>query len=138
VLEAEAASRAALRITDEELGAARAILDGARTQVFAEPVTDHETVMGADIAFHRVIANASGNGALAALIDALADRTMLARRTIGLRHEEQVRTAFHDHEGILAALTAHEPDRVRLLMSHHLLAIEDFIDEDDSPSASVQ
>ena len=86
--------------------------------------------MSADVAFHRVIAKASGNGALAALIDALADRTMLARRTIGMQHEEQVRTAFRDHEAILAALTAHDPDRARLLMSHHLLAIEDFLHED--------
>jgi DNA-binding FadR family transcriptional regulator len=127
VLESEAAARAALRISPEELAAAAAILDGAREQAFADPVTDHKTVMSTDIAFHRAIAKASDNGALAALIDALADRTMLARRTIGIRHEEQVRTAFHDHERILAALTAHEPDRAHLLMSHHLLAIEDFL-----------
>lgn len=85
--------------------------------------------MSADIAFHRVSAKASDNGALAALIDALADRAILARRTIGLQHEEQVRTAFHDHERILAALTARDPDRARLLMSHHLLAIEDFLQD---------
>ena len=138
VLESEAAARAALRISPDELAAAGAILDGAREQVFADPVTDHETVMSADIAFHRVIAKASDNGALAALIDALADRTMLARRTIGLQHEEQVRTAFHDHEAILAALTAHEPDRARLLMSHHLLAIEDFLHDDDPLSTPAQ
>jgi GntR family transcriptional regulator, transcriptional repressor for pyruvate dehydrogenase complex len=138
VLESEAAARAALRITPEQLAAAGAILDGVRAPVFADPVTDHEAVMSADIAFHRVIAKASDNGALAALIDALADRTMLARRTIGLQHEEQVRTAFHDHEGILAAITAGEPDRARLLMSHHLLAIEDFVHEDDSLSAPTQ
>lgn len=101
VLESEAAARAALRITDEELAAAGAILDGARGQVFADPVSDHETVMSADIAFHRVIAKASDNGALAALIDALADRTMLARRTIGLQHEEQVRTAFQDRKSVV-------------------------------------
>jgi GntR family transcriptional repressor for pyruvate dehydrogenase complex len=138
VLESEAAARAALRISDDDLAAAAAILDGARDMVFASPVTDHEAVMSSDIAFHRVIAKASDNGALAALVDALADRTMLARRTIGLQHEEQVRTAFHDHEGILAALTAHDPDRARLLMSHHLLAIEDFVHDDDSLSAPAQ
>ena len=117
VLESEAAARAALRITDDDLGAARATL---------------EAVMNADLTFHRIIAKAADNGALAALIDALADRTALARRTIGVQHEEQVRTAFHDHESILAAITAREPDRARLLMSHHLLAIEDFVHDDDS------
>ena len=127
VLESEAAARAALRITPEELAEAGAILDGMRAEVFADPVIDHETIMNADIAFHHLISKASDNGALAALIDALADRTILERRTIGLQHEEQVRTAFHDHERILAALTARDPDRARLLMSHHLLAIEDYL-----------
>ena len=130
VLESEAAARAALRITTEEVATARATLDGVREVVFASPVTDHEAVMDADVAFHRIIAKASGNGALAALIDALADRTLRARRSIGVHHEEQVRTAFHDHVGILAAITAREPDRARLLMSHHLLAIEDYVHED--------
>lgn len=138
VLESEAAARAALRISDVELAQAGEILDGVRAEVFASPVTDHESVMRADVAFHRVIAKASDNGALAALVDALADRTLLARRTIGVQHEEQVRTAFHDHEGILAALAAHDPDRARLLMSHHLLAIEDFVHDDDALSASTQ
>ncbi len=132
VLESEAAARAALRITEDEVAEARAVLDGARAAVFPGPVVDHETVMSADIAFHRVVAKASDNPALAALIDALADRTMLARRTIGQQHEEQTRRAFLDHEAILAALTAHDPDRARLLMSHHLLATEDFVHDDES------
>lgn len=138
VLESEAAARAALRISDDDLAKAGAILDGVRSVVFASPVTDHEAVMSADIAFHRVIAKASDNGALAALVDALADRTLLARRTIGQQHEDQVRTAFHDHEAILAALASHDPDRARLLMSHHLLAIEDFVHDDDALAASAQ
>jgi DNA-binding FadR family transcriptional regulator len=138
VLESEAAARAARRITDDEIAAARAALDSVNDVVFASPVTDHEAVMSADIAFHRIIAKASDNGALAALIDALADRTMRARRTIGQQHEDQVRTAYRDHEGILAALTAHDPDRARLLMSHHLLATEDFVQEDDSLAADDQ
>jgi GntR family transcriptional regulator, transcriptional repressor for pyruvate dehydrogenase complex len=138
VLESEAASRAALRISDNDLADAAAILDHVRPVVFTSPVTNHEAVMSADIAFHRVIARASDNGALAALIDALADRTLLARRTIGMQHEDQIRTAFADHEGILAALSAHDPDRARLLMSHHLLAIEDFVHGDDSLSFDAQ
>ena len=138
VLESEAAARAARLITDDDLAAACALLDDVRPVVFATPVTDHEAVMTTDLAFHRIIAKASDNGALAALIDALADRTALARRTIGVQHEEQVRTAFHDHEGILAAITARDPDRARLLMSHHLLAIEDFVHDDDSLATPAQ
>lgn len=130
VLESEAAARAALHITPDQVATAQAALDGVRDAVFANPVTEHGAVMDADLAFHRIIAKASDNQALAALIDALADRTLRARRSIGVHHEEQIRTAFHDHVGILAAVTAGDPDRARLLMSHHLLAIEDFVHED--------
>jgi DNA-binding FadR family transcriptional regulator len=134
VLESEAASRAATRITDEELTAAGQVLEAVRDEVFGTSSTDIEAVMSADVAFHRIIAQASGNGPLAALVDALADRTLPARRTFGVQHEGQTRTAFHEHETILAALAAHDPDRARLLMSHHLLAIEVFVDDDDEAS----
>lgn len=138
VLESEAAARAALRISDDELASAAALLEGVRDSVFADTVTDHEAVMSADVAFHRVIAKASDNGALAALVDALADRTLLARRTFGVQQEGQTRKAFREHEGILAALSAHDPDRARLLMSHHLLAIEDFVHVDGSATTPAQ
>jgi DNA-binding FadR family transcriptional regulator len=132
VLESEAAGRAALAITAEQLAEATAVLEGVREPVFAEHVTEHQTIMEADVAFHRIVAQASENGALAALVDALADRTFTARRAIGVHHEEQVRRAYEEHMAILNALRQHDPDRARLLMSHHLLAIEDFVHEDQT------
>ncbi len=138
VLESEAVARAALQIGDDAIAEARALLDGMHELVFESGEIDHEAVLKADLAFHRILANASDNGALAALIEALADRTALARRTFGLQHEEQLRTAYHEHAAILAAVTARDPDRARLQMSHHLLAIEDFLHDDDSLAAPVQ
>ncbi|MEO6115802.1 MAG: FCD domain-containing protein [Pseudolysinimonas sp.] len=129
ILESEAAARAALHITDEQLQEAGAILESMHPLVFADPVADHETIVAEDVAFHHVIAKAADNGALAALIDALADRTFVARRSIGEFHEEQVRRSYDEHSAILGALRQHEPDRARLLMSHHLLTIEDFVSE---------
>lgn len=136
VLESEAAARAALRIDDAAIAEARAVLDGMHELVFESGEIDHEAVLKGDLAFHRILANASDNGALAALIEALADRTALARRTFGLQHEEQVRTAYHEHEAILAAITSRDPDRARLQMSHHLLAIEDFLHDDPEAAPS--
>lgn len=127
VLESESASRAALHIRDEQLADAQRILAGAEILVHAVDEIDHEAIMEADIAFHRVIAQAADNSALAALIDALASRTLRARMWLGLHREAQVRTAHREHLGILRALEGHDPDRARLLMSHHLLAVEDFI-----------
>ncbi|WP_229842094.1 FadR/GntR family transcriptional regulator [Pseudolysinimonas yzui] len=138
ILESEAAARAAMHITDDDIAAARTLLDEMHDLVFEKAAIDHEAVLKGDLAFHRILAKASDNGALAALIDALADRTALARRTFGLQHEEQVRTAFREHEAILAAIIARDPDRARLQMSHHLLAIEDFLHDDDSLAAPAQ
>ena len=138
ILESEAAARAALHISGEQLREADEILESMRPLVFADPVTDHETLIAQDVAFHPVIAKAADNGALAALIDALADRTFVARRAIGEFHEDQVRRAYDEHGAILGALRQHEPDRARLLMSHHLLTVEDFIGEgEDSAGHEV-
>ncbi len=133
ILETEAVARAARYITDEQLREAEGILESMRPLVLAEPVADHETIVAQDVAFHHVIAKGADNDALAALIDALADRTVVARRSIGEFHEEQVRRSYDEHAAILGALRKHDPDRARLLMSHHLLTVEDFIsDERDS------
>lgn len=125
VLECEAASRAALHIDDDGLAQAATILDAIEPLVTTK--SDYEAFMEADIGFHQVVAQASGNSALAALIDALANRTVRARFWMGQHSEGQVERAHHEHRGILAALRMHEPDRARLLMNHHLLNVEDFV-----------
>lgn len=128
VLEAESASRAALRISDQDLDRAQEILDAVAP--LAVEQGDPEQFVEADIAFHRVIAHASGNAALAALIDAIASRTVRARVWMGLHSEGQERRAHEEHLSILTALRNHDPDRARLLMDIHLLKVEDFVQED--------
>jgi GntR family transcriptional repressor for pyruvate dehydrogenase complex len=129
VLESEAASRAALYISAEQLAKASAILAGVEPLVQAEGDTNHEAIMEADIAFHRIVAEAADNAALAALIDALANRTMRARIWLGLHRQGQVLAAHSEHLAILHALEARQPDRARLLMAHHLLVVEDSIQD---------
>ncbi len=132
VLESEAAARAALYISDEQLAEAAEILADAGPLVAAvdgpDPV-DHDGIMDADIAFHRVIATAADNSALAALTDALASRTIRARLWLGLHRKGQVQTAHAEHLAILNALKLRQPDRARLLMSYHLLTVEDTIQD---------
>ncbi|HAM28153.1 FadR/GntR family transcriptional regulator [Lacisediminihabitans sp.] len=129
VLESEAASRAALYISDEQLAKAAETLAAVEPLVLAEKITDHEAIMEADVAFHRIVAEAADNAALAALIDALANRTMRARIWLGLHRQGQVLTAHREHLAILHALEARQPDRARLLMGHHLLVVEDSIQD---------
>jgi len=129
VLESEAAARAATRITDEQLAEATAVLEGVEALLGDDDATtDHDAIMEADIAFHRIIATASGNPALDALIEALASRTLRARMWRAISDRGATRETQHEHRSILAELRAHDADRARIRMSNHLLGVEEFID----------
>jgi DNA-binding FadR family transcriptional regulator len=127
VLESEAAARAASRITDEQLAAAAAILDDVEP-LLGEDDVDHDRIMDADIAFHRIIGSASGNPALDALIEALASRTIRARMWRAISDRGAIAETQSEHRSILAELVAHDSDRARIRMSNHLLGVEEFID----------
>lgn len=127
VLESEAASRAATRITDEQLATAAAILDDVEP-LLSEDDIDHDRIMDADIAFHRIIASAAGNPALDALIEALASRTIRARMWRAISNRGAIAETQAEHRSILAELVAHDSDRARIRMSNHLLGVEEFID----------
>jgi len=129
ILESEAAARAALYITEAQLAEAEAIMVGVSPLVLVGEDLDHEAIMDADIAFHHVIAQASNNSALAALIDALANRTQRTRLWMGLHNHGRVLSSHGEHMSILGALQAHHPDRARLLMGHHLLVVEDILQD---------
>ena len=126
VLETEAAGRAAPRITDAELTTAAEMLTRMERMLGQEPVA-HDAVMEADVDFHRVIAQASGNPTLSALINGLASRTVRARLWRALQEEGVERQTHAEHAGILSALTARDPDAARLRMSVHLLNVEQYL-----------
>jgi len=130
VLMPEAAARAALMISSEQLAEAAEALEGLPGQVFADRITERGGIMEADAAFFRIVARASDNGALAVLVDALTERALATRGAIGAdhvetNHVERTRTASQRHAAILDALKQRDPDRARVLMSHDLLELED-------------
>lgn len=127
VLETESAALAAQRIDDAAVMAAAAILAGVEPLLDDPDEADHDTIMEADIAFHRIIAHASGNPALEALIDSLASRTVRGRMWRAISVEGAVRSTHREHQAILAALAAHDSERARLRMATHLLEVEDYI-----------
>ena len=129
ILESEATARAALYITDEQLAEAAEIMANVSPLIVAGENLDHEAIMEADIAFHHIVAQGANNSALSALIDALANRTQRARMWLGLHNHGQVVASHGEHMAILGALQAHHPDRARLLMGHHLLVVEDYVQD---------
>jgi GntR family transcriptional repressor for pyruvate dehydrogenase complex len=136
VLEVEAVGRAALRISDDELAQAGDAL-ARMGALLGQDVADHQAMMEADVAFHRVIARASGNPTLSALIEGLSSHTVRARTWRSL-HDEGVEARTHtEHRAILSALMAHDPDVARLRMSVHLLGVEEFVSAQRDADSAV-
>ncbi|HEY7061059.1 MAG TPA: FadR/GntR family transcriptional regulator [Chloroflexota bacterium] len=71
--------------------------------------------------FHFLLARASGSNLLAILISAILD----LMTTFDASHPTTIAASAHmvaDHRGLLDALRAHDPERVRCLMQQHLEA----------------
>jgi GntR family transcriptional regulator, transcriptional repressor for pyruvate dehydrogenase complex len=126
VLETEAAARAALRIDDEQLLAAHTVLDGVAGLAADESLDEADRYLEADVAFHRIVAQASGNDVLETLIEALSSRTIRTRLWRAVSEQGAVARTHQQHVEILRALDAHDPDRARTAMAFHLMGVEDF------------
>jgi len=126
VLEVEAAGRAAGRISDEELATAGDVLAQMELMLDQETI-DHIAVMEADVEFHRVIAQASGNTMLSALIDGLASRSVCARMWRALHKDGVERVTHAEHQAVLSALTSRDPVATQLRMGVHLLNVEQYL-----------
>ncbi|TGD71729.1 FadR family transcriptional regulator [Mangrovimicrobium sediminis] len=118
VVEAEIAALAAARISDEQVDELEAALREMEREDAEGSVTER-----ADHSFHCVIAAASGNSALASVVEWLWD----------LRNNSQISTLFHqrvrekgvhpsldDHRRIFNAMRARDPLRAREAMRAHI------------------
>ncbi|CAN5635115.1 transcriptional regulator GlcC [soil metagenome] len=128
VLETEAVGHAALRIDEAALTQAGEILDLSELAMRSSPV-DHDAVLDCDLRFHRLIADASGNGVLSGLIEALAGKTLRTRLRRALSDEQADRIALSEHRDILRSLRLRDPDGARVRMASHLLGVEDFAED---------
>jgi GntR family transcriptional regulator, transcriptional repressor for pyruvate dehydrogenase complex len=126
VLEAESAGLAAIGLTDEGLAELDRILDGVDEIITDDPDMDLQSFIEADAAFHRGIALASGNPALAALIEGLVGRTFRARLWRAISERGTVRGTQAEHRAILDALHRRDPERARIRMAVHVLGVEEF------------
>jgi GntR family transcriptional repressor for pyruvate dehydrogenase complex len=126
VLEPESAARAAVRIGDEDLARLADALAQADVALLAEPPHSLESFIAADTEFHRIIARASGNPALAALIEGLIGHTLRARLWRAVEQHDALSQTQAEHHAILDALRRRDPDRARTRMAVHVLGVEDF------------
>lgn len=117
-IEAEVAAQAARRRSD----AAMAGIDAALTRIDAE-VADGGDGVAADVAFHRAIAEATGNPyflkTLAFLSQYLETATQVTR-TNEARREDFSRQVREEHQAIVAAIRAGDPDAARNAAQNHM------------------
>jgi DNA-binding GntR family transcriptional regulator len=122
-LEALAVRLAAQRITDDELRQLRVILQSMRDAVAKEQT---DLVVSANITFHDVIYRAAGNDTLFRLAKDLSD---FVRRfsAEALANPDRASAVVEEHERILAALEARDPEGAAEASSSHLQAASAYL-----------
>lgn len=140
VLEVESVSLAATRLDAAQLAALEAVLARVDRMLEHEPDMDLQACIDADSEFHHRIAAASGNPALAAMVDTLSGRTVRARVWRAISDRGSVREAQAEHRAILAELVRADAARAGIRMAAHLLGVEEFSAEhaDEDPAVRLQ
>ncbi|MBB4244500.1 MULTISPECIES: GntR family transcriptional regulator [Rhizobium] len=116
LLEPSAAAAAAGRMPAATLHSLEAMLDAI--EVDAEP--DPEFVWQFDDALHMSVADASGNGFMAATISEMRRYTTIFERQMAV---VRAKPGVAEHRGILAALADGDPEAARQAMTRHLEAV---------------
>jgi DNA-binding GntR family transcriptional regulator len=122
-LDGLAARIAAHRITPSELSRLRLIVDSMRQAVSGDR---REHIVIANQRFHDVIYSAAGNPILARVASDLRD---YVRRfsTLPFASPDRVNHVLAEHEGILAALIAHDPEAAEAASNGHLGAAREYL-----------
>lgn len=114
LVESEAAARAALEATDEQVAAMKAANAQYRSAVEAG-----ESLFELDLAVHRSIASASSNPLFGTILDATHDLLARAREQTD-KVPGAVERALEEHERVVAAIAAGDADLARDEMRHHI------------------
>jgi DNA-binding FadR family transcriptional regulator len=121
ILEPAATAMAAERITPQESGELRDLLD----QLGPHP--EIEELVANDLEFHRRIAACSGNSVLCSLLETLSGPTTRARVWRGLTQSGAKESTLAEHRAILNALTTHDPEVARSWATVHIASVEDWL-----------
>ncbi|PPS67267.1 MULTISPECIES: FadR/GntR family transcriptional regulator [Streptomyces] len=102
LLEPVVTALAVARISDDGLAEVKGHLDAMREASGVEQLNAH------DAAFHRAIANVTGNETLITLLEGISGRTLRARIWRGLVDSRSYGRTLAEHEAIYAALAARD------------------------------
>ena len=118
ILEPAAAAMAAQRRRPSRCSRCRT--SSTRPEQDATP----EDLLTSDIEFHRLVSIASGNEVLASLIEGLSGPTNRARIWRGRTQVGAQERTVREHQAILDALAAGEPDLAHAAMVSHVAGVE--------------
>lgn len=120
ILEAAAVREAANRVTDEQL-------DGIRATIPTDAGVGAEDLVEADLSFHRLLAEASGNHYLASMLDGLSAATVRARVWRALVEEKAVKRTIDEHWAIVRALENRDPVLAEASLVVHIGGVEQWL-----------
>ena len=118
ILEPAVAAMAAQQVTPDQVRLMQEVIDASHKE--ATP----EELLTSDIEFHRLVAGASGNTVLASLIEGLSGPTNRARIWRGRTQAGAQERTTREHQAILDALAAGEPDLAHAAMVSHVAGVE--------------
>ena len=122
LLEPAATALAATRISEIELAGLAAVLERMRAAA-----DDAEALMASDLDFHRAVTAATGNEALVSLLDGLSGRTVRARVWRGLVEAGSAVSTIAEHEAVLRALQARDPQLAQACALVHVDTSESWL-----------
>src|SRR6202171_74304 len=130
ILEAAAASLAAARIDEDGKKQLESSLDEMRDARVVEELVE------ADVAFHAVIARATGNPVLVSLLASLSTRMMRGRLWHGRTADDALDETREEHWRIYEAIIAGDPELARAAATAHIASGERWLRRQVATGAS--
>jgi len=137
IIEVEAVSLAATRAEPDDIArledSMTAMAAVAERSELGDSIAEqrfHE----ADLAFHQNIFAAARNQVLASLVRRIHEALYIARMPLA-RPQNRVQRALPEHQAILDAIRAHDPEAARAAMSAHLDTVAGYLGENISARA---
>lgn len=129
-LELTAVELAAERVTSAQLDQMRTAYRQmeqavARQVQFGEDPASERAFLEADLRFHRLIMEASGNRALAQMLEPMQHALFLSRYQLA-RPQARLERGLPEHLSILQAIEARDPQAAHRAMAAHLSTVESY------------
>lgn len=122
ILEPAAAALATRNATEDHIARLRRMVGEV------DPQTSVEALVAHDLEFHGLIGELSGNAYLSSILDNLSGSTLRARIWRGLTQDNAVARTLAEHESIVDAMAAGDPELARSLITVHISGVERWLE----------